>query len=52
MVWGKNDPSFIWEGAMAFAKDLPDARIIPVESGHFALENCCEEITGYIRDMF
>ena len=51
-VWGKNDPSFIWEGAMAFAKDLPDARIIPVESGHFALENCCEEIAGFIRDMF
>ena len=51
-VWGKNDPSFIWEGAKAFAKDLPDARIIPVESGHFALENCCEEIAGYIRDMF
>ena len=51
-VWGKNDPSFIWEGAMAFAKDLPDARIIPVESGHFALENCCEEIAGHIKDMF
>lgn len=51
-VWGKNDPSFIWEGAKAFAKDLPDARIIPVESGHFAFENCCEEIAGYIRDMF
>lgn len=51
-VWGKNDPSFIWEGATAFAKDLPDARIIPVESGHFALENCCEEIAGHIKDMF
>lgn len=51
-VWGKNDPSFIWEGAIAFAKDLPDARIIPVESGHFALENCCEEIAGHIKDMF
>ena len=51
-VWGKNDPSFIWEGAMAFTKDLPDARIIPVESGHFALEYCCDEIAGYIRDMF
>ena len=31
---------------------LTDAGIIPVESGHFALENCCEEIAGYIRDMF
>lgn len=43
---------FAREGATAFARDLPDARIIPVESGHFALENCCKEIAEYIRDMF
>lgn len=51
-IWGKNDPSFIWAGAEAFSKDLPDARIVPVESGHFALENCCEEIAKEIRDFF
>lgn len=47
-VWGKNDPSFIWEGALAFKKDLPNAIIVPVESGHFALENKCEEIAKEI----
>lgn len=36
-VWGREDPSFIWAGAEAFRKDLPDARIVPVASGHFAL---------------
>lgn len=51
-VWGKNDPSFIWAGAEAFRKDLPDARIIPVESGHFALENCCGEIADEIKNFF
>ncbi|MBQ8955058.1 MAG: alpha/beta hydrolase [Clostridia bacterium] len=51
-VWGKNDPSFIWAGAEAFARDVPQARIIPVESGHFALENRCEEIAGHIRAFF
>lgn len=51
-VWGKNDPSFIWAGAEAFKKDLPDARIVPVESGHFALENCCREIAEEIRNFF
>ena len=51
-VWGKEDPSFIWAGAEAFASDLPDARIVPVSSGHFALENCCEEIAEEIRRFF
>ena len=51
-IWGKNDPSFIWAGAEAFRKDLPDAKIIPVDSGHFALENCCAEIARNIKAFF
>ena len=48
-VWGKNDPSFIPAGAEAFRRDLPDAEIHLVNSGHFALESCCEEIAELIR---
>ena len=51
-IWGKDDPSFVWSGAEAFAKDVPEARIVPVNSGHFALENCCEEIAREIKDFF
>lgn len=51
-IWGKEDPSFIWSGAEAFRKDLPDARIVPVNSGHFALENCCAEIAENIIEYF
>lgn len=51
-VWGKDDPSFVWAGAMAFAKDVPNAKIIPVNSGHFALENCCQEIADSIKEFF
>ena len=51
-IWGKDDPSFIWAGAEAFAKDLPEAKIVPVNSGHFALENCCAEIAENIREFF
>ena len=51
-ILGKDDPSFIWAGAEAFRKDLPDARILPVGSGHFALENCCGEIAEEIRNFF
>lgn len=51
-IWGKDDPSFIWAGAEAFKKDLPNARIVPVNSGHFALENCCAEIAQEIISFF
>ena len=50
-VWGKNDPSFIPAGAEAFRKDLPNAEIHFVNSGHFALESCCDEIANYIKDF-
>ena len=42
--WGKNDVSFIPAGADAFKKDLPDAEIHLVDSGHFALETHYIEI--------
>ncbi len=50
-IWGKDDPSFIWAGAEAFTKDLPGAKIVPVNSGHFALENCCAEIADNIKSI-
>jgi len=50
-VWGKNDPSFVPAGATAFSNDLPDAEVHFVDSGHFALESCCDEIAGYILDF-
>ena len=48
-IWGKYDPSFVWAGAEAFRRDVPEAKIVPVESGHFALENRCAEIATEIR---
>lgn len=51
-VWGKNDPSFVFEGAKAFLKDVPKARVVGVESGHFALESHCKEIAKEILSFF
>ena len=51
-VWGKNDPSFIPEGADAFKKDVPNAEIYFVNSGHFALESCCDEVANLIIKTF
>ncbi|MFE2842044.1 alpha/beta fold hydrolase [Streptomyces scopuliridis] len=48
-VWGANDEIFGPDGARAFQRDLPDAEIHLLESGHFALESHLQEITGYIR---
>lgn len=48
-VWGRNDPSFIPAGAEAFRKDLPQAVVKYVDSGHFALESHHTEIANAIR---
>lgn len=47
-VWGKNDPIFIPAGAEAFRRDLPDAEIHFVDSGHFALEEEADAIADHI----
>lgn len=36
-MWGRNDPFFLPAGAGAFKRDLPDADIRFVDTGHFAL---------------
>lgn len=37
-AWGKNDPFFIAPGAEAYRKDVPDANVVLLDTGHFALE--------------
>lgn len=37
-AWGQNDPFFIPAGAQAYARDVPDATIVLLDTGHFALE--------------
>ena len=51
-VWGKNDPFFLPEGARAFKRDLPDATVRFLDTGHFALETHAEEIAAEIRGVF
>ena len=50
-VWGKNDPSFIPPGAEAFKRELPDAEVHFVDSGHFALESHHAEIAALMREF-
>lgn len=50
-VWGKNDPFFLPAGAEAFRRDVPEAEIHLLETGHFALETHASEIAGTIEDF-
>lgn len=48
-VWGRHDPAFVPAGAHAYQRDLPDAQIHLLDTGHFALETHAEEIATLIR---
>ena len=50
-VWGKNDPFFLPAGAGAFQRDIPDADIRFMDTGHFALETHAEEIAAAINEF-
>ncbi|MGA8224826.1 MAG: alpha/beta hydrolase [Candidatus Acidiferrales bacterium] len=43
-VWGKNDPFFLPAGADAYRRDIPNAEIQFLDTGHFALETHAKEI--------
>lgn len=50
-IWGKNDPFFVPAGAEAFKRDVPNAEVRFVDSGHFALETHAQEIGAAMRDF-
>ncbi|MGW4209423.1 alpha/beta fold hydrolase [Lentzea sp. NPDC004789] len=49
IVWGKGDPFFLVPGATAYLRDLPDAQLHLLDTGHFALEEDLAEIAALIR---
>jgi len=51
-IWGKNDPFFLPPGAEAFRRDIPDAEVRFLDTGHFALETHAGEIADAIRTFF
>jgi hypothetical protein len=46
---GKNDPFFIPAGAEAFRKDLPNAQVRFLDTGHFATETHVVQIADAMR---
>ena len=52
IAWGKNDPFFTEAGARAYVRDVPNASLNLLDTGHFALEDHCEEIASLVRTFF
>jgi pimeloyl-ACP methyl ester carboxylesterase len=50
-VWGKNDPFFLPPGAEAYKRDVPDAEIHLLDTGHVALETHHQEVAALIGDF-
>ena len=52
IFWGQNDIFFTQEGGEAYLEDLPSAEMYRLDSGHFAVEDCLDEITNNINRFY
>lgn len=52
IVWGKHDPFFIPAGARAYLADIPEAKLVWLDSGHFVLDENVEQVAGEIKAAF
>jgi len=51
-AWGKNDPSFVYQGAQAFLKDDANTEVHLLDGGHFVLESHWQTIGQLILDKW
>jgi pimeloyl-ACP methyl ester carboxylesterase len=51
IVWGKNVAIFPAEGAYPYQRELPQAELHLLDTGHFALQTHGEEIAAKIKDF-
>ena len=51
IVWGQRDVIFPAPGARAYLRDLPDAELHLLDTGHFALEDKGDEIAALMHDF-
>lgn len=51
IAWGANDEIFPAELARAYLADLPKAELHLLDTGHFALEDSCDEIAALMLDF-
>lgn len=49
VVWGRHDPFFTVEGALAYLRDVPAADVHLLDTGHFALEERVDTIAPLVH---
>lgn len=52
ITWGKHDPFFIPAGAEAFLADLPQAKLVWLDAGHFVLDENAATVAAEIKATF
>lgn len=52
IVWGRNDPFFVPAGADAYLADLPHARLVWLDAGHFVLDENAAAVAAEIKASF
>jgi pimeloyl-ACP methyl ester carboxylesterase len=52
IVWGEHDPFFIPPGARAYLNDLPDAKLVWLDAGHFVLDENAPQVAAEIKAVF
>jgi pimeloyl-ACP methyl ester carboxylesterase len=52
IVWGKNDPFFTPAGAEAYLADLPQAKLVWLDAGHFVLDENAAQVAAEITAQF
>jgi pimeloyl-ACP methyl ester carboxylesterase len=50
-IWGKHDPFFIPAGAEAYKRDIPEAQVEFLDTGHFATETHVVEIAAAMNQF-
>jgi len=52
IFWGENDIFLTRDGGEAYLQDVPEAEMHWLDSGHFAVEDCLEQIATNIRRFY
>ncbi len=52
ILWGQGDIFFTPEGGTAYLRDLPDADLHALDSGHFVLEDHADEVAALIARFY
>ena len=50
VIWGKHDLAFKVEGAYAFKRDLPGAKVAILDAGHFAMDTRLDDVAKLTID--